>query len=108
MPALAKRDKSIDFIKGIAIYLVVLAHCWLISSEIFNFIYSFHMPLFFCISGYLFSAKRKYKSFLFAKFKALIVPYILFFIFSFLVSVLLLNRNVTVLKGIEYLLLGGR
>ncbi len=108
MSATINRDKSIDFIKGIAIFLVVLAHCLSMSDVVFQFIYSFHMPLFFCISGYLFSAKKKYGDFLITKFKTLIIPYILFFIFSFLVSVLFLNREVTYVEGVEYLFKGGR
>lgn len=108
MSVLTTRDKSIDFIKGIAIYLVVLGHCWSISKDLFQFIYSFHMPLFFCISGYLFSSKKKYGDFLIAKFKTLIIPYILFFIFSFIISVSLLDREVTILQGLEYMIKGGK
>ncbi len=103
-----KRNTSIDFIKGIAIFSVVLAHCWLLDREIFHFIYSFHMPLFFCISGYLFSTKKRYKDFLVGKIKNLLIPYVLFFIFSFVVSITILQRDITILNGIKYLILGGK
>lgn len=52
------RDKSIDFVKGVIIYLVVWGHVIQHihhdneSSLVFNIIYSFHMPLFIFISGY--------------------------------------------------------
>lgn len=61
------KNPYIDFIKGIAIFLVVFAHClqygngatflndglyW--ENIIMKAIYSFHMPLFIAISGYLF------------------------------------------------------
>ena len=108
MSSFAKRDKSIDFIKGIAIFSVVLAHCWFISDELFEFIYSFHMPLFFCISGYLFNTKKKYGELLISKIKTLIIPYILFFVFSFIVSVFILDRDVTILEGLSYMLQGGK
>lgn len=58
------RDPKIDFIKGFAIFLVVWGHAiqYLNNGEfdffkhpVFIFIYSFHMPLFMFISGYLFS-----------------------------------------------------
>lgn len=42
----------VDFLKGIAIVLVIAGHCNLPTS-ISNIIYFFHMPLFFLISGYL-------------------------------------------------------
>lgn len=105
---MTKRNESIDFLKGIAIFSVVLAHCWLLDREIFHFIYSFHMPLFFCISGYLFSAKKKYKDFLVGKIKNLIIPYILFFVFSFIVSVTIFEKDITLLNGLKYLILGGK
>lgn len=108
MPNLTKRNESIDFLKGIAIFLVVLAHCWILDREIFYIIYSFHMPLFFCISGYLFSNRRPFKEFFVTKVKTLIVPYILFFIASFIVSVTILNREVTIIDGFKYMLLGGK
>lgn len=52
-----KRISYIDQLKGIAIFLVVLGH--LIGHNagsgngLWTFIYSFHMPLFMFISGYL-------------------------------------------------------
>lgn len=57
----AKRDIYWDIIKGVAIFLVVLGHSlqyFYIDSAysntdfLFNFIYSFHMPLFMVVSGY--------------------------------------------------------
>lgn len=60
---LKKRIPELDFIKGIAIFLVVTGHVisqvWNTSPEIyensilFRFCYSFHMPLFVFISGYI-------------------------------------------------------
>ena len=103
-----KRNMSIDFIKGIAIFTVVLGHCWLLDKEIFNFIYAFHMPLFFCISGYLFSTRKQYKDFLVGKFKNLIMPYIVFFIFSYIISITILQRDISIADGLKYMLLGGK
>lgn len=50
---------EVDFLKGIAIVLVILGHVLQYSlsepyiNPLFNFIYSFHMPLFVFISGLL-------------------------------------------------------
>lgn len=57
MSYLVKRDLTIDTLKGFLIILVILGH--LIGSldrsnnVIWNFIYTFHMPLFVLVSGYL-------------------------------------------------------
>jgi len=48
-----------DLAKGIGIILVVLGHMENISSELRIWISSFHMPLFFIISGMLMAAKNE-------------------------------------------------
>ena len=46
-----KRDYSIDIARGLACLLVVVGHVPTIPSFLHTWIYSFHMPLFFIISG---------------------------------------------------------
>ena len=76
------RLNYIDNLKGVLIILVVFAHIieFFLENTIFKYIYiiiySFHMPLFIFISGYL-STKQTSKKVI----KKLIVPY---FIFQFL------------------------
>lgn len=67
----------IDYGKVIGIYLVVLAHTNL-YIPLKDGIYTFLMPVFFFISGYLFSFSRNplYKDFTKKRFKQLIIPYI--------------------------------
>jgi fucose 4-O-acetylase-like acetyltransferase len=55
------RIQRIDIAKGITILLVVIGH-FPIPVLLRSWIYSFHMPLFFLISGMLFQ-KEKYTSF---------------------------------------------
>jgi len=79
--------------KGYGIILVILAHT-AIPDKIFWFIFSFHMPLFFFLSGYLLNLE-KYKSwidFLKSRAKKLIIPYIIFFIILFIYWTLLGHR----------------
>lgn len=45
------RNEYLDWLKGFAIILVVLGHCWLLDNGLFWFIYRFHMPLFFLYIG---------------------------------------------------------
>jgi len=56
-----KRIEALDIAKGIGIILVIIGH--MVSSYPFMWIYSFHMPLFFIISGICFK-EEKYPSFL--------------------------------------------
>lgn len=49
----------IDFMKVIGIYLVILGHLPLTNTTFTKFIFSFHMPLFFFCSGFLFRKNDK-------------------------------------------------
>lgn len=70
-----KRIDWIDAAKGYGILLVILGHLELgMFSE---WIYTFHIPLFFFLSGYVFSTKHNFFEFLKRKCKALLVPYFL-------------------------------
>lgn len=76
-----KRIPWIDWSKVIAIYFVVLGH-FVAKSNTTNiifvhWIYSFHMPFFFFISGYLFKIKEKrFVDLLKRVFHSLILPYL--------------------------------
>ena len=52
-----KRINWIDQAKGIGILLVVIGHMN-IPQDLSKIIFSFHMPLFFFISGYLYNEKK--------------------------------------------------
>lgn len=48
------RNETVDVSRGLGILLVVLGHNWIIthdSGEVFRIIFSFHVPLFFFLSG---------------------------------------------------------
>lgn len=51
---IGKRIEWIDVSKGIAIILMMIGHYVPYGSQIRNFIFAFHMPLFFILSGYTF------------------------------------------------------
>ncbi|KRT18032.1 hypothetical protein ASU31_01735 [Pedobacter ginsenosidimutans] len=78
------RFTSIDYAKFIGIFLVVLGHQEISTNNI-NIIYAFHMPLFFFLSGFLFSFDKykSYKIFLVKRFKQLIIPYFAFNIITY-------------------------
>ena len=80
----------IDVARGLAILFVVIGHMnqfyrdnlGIENPQMLAFIYTFHMPLFFIISGMLFSEKSyretSFFCFVIKKIKSLIIPYIFF------------------------------
>lgn len=71
------RDKTLDIAKGICIILMVLGHSGC-PTYLYNFIYMFHMPCFFFISGWLLNDKylSDLKKGLFQKAKASYYPFV--------------------------------
>jgi acyltransferase len=75
------RDARIDAAKGLAIALVVLGHAKGIPTEFTVLVYSFHVPLFFLLSGWL-SHRRNAQTAaqaLATLSRTLLVPYVFFF-----------------------------
>lgn len=85
MPQTRKdRLQYVDVAKAVAIFLVVLGHPRPVESygSLEQFLYAFHMPLFFMLSGIFVKQKPAYgwetwKTFLWKNFLTLIVPYII-------------------------------
>ncbi|MDR0799464.1 MAG: acyltransferase family protein [Dysgonamonadaceae bacterium] len=69
------RIAAFDMLKGVGIILVIVGHNVPLSSLLYKFIFSFHMPLFFLVSGYFFRP-QPVVPFLKKDFKQLIVPYL--------------------------------
>ena len=87
----SEQSRWVDVLKGIGIILVVVGH----TRMPFNsFIFSFHMPLFFIVAGWLFNYTRysqDFYTFVKKKFNRLIMPYlvsslIIFYPFWFLLG----------------------
>ena len=91
----------IDYSKGIAILFVIFGHVYWGNNIVTTWIYSFHMPLFFIISGFLLklNKNKNTKSVILKKFKSLIVPYILFSIINIVGFYLLKYLSYEVFKG---------
>ena len=73
------RDKNIDVLKTICLVCMILGHCGFPGTQ---FIYLFHMPLFFMASGYLFNKKTVstfsgLRNFVIRKIKSLWLPYVI-------------------------------
>ena len=88
-----KRDVTLDVAKGILIFLVVWGHaiqfgfgyeygeayqCF--NDYIYRWIYSFHMPLFMAISGYLYfySNQRPFAVAIISRLRSIGIPYLIY------------------------------
>lgn len=69
-----KRLEVLDIAKGIGILLVVWAHA---KGPFSSYIYQFHMPFFFLISGYLYNKVDSLKVFIWKKIQSIYFPFIL-------------------------------
>lgn len=97
------RSAFLDVLKAVAITLVLVGHamqfgsgmhCYIYSdffdNVVFKVIYSFHMPLFMLISGYLFRMSVQRHSFrenLVSRFTSLIVPIMLWSIVPYVIRI---------------------
>lgn len=83
----------IDIARGLGIFLVIFGHLTRYGAPLSNWIFSFHMPLFFFLSGCVYkykeeeSAKNQYRKI----FYDLIVPYLLICIVGLIISLLIPN-----------------
>lgn len=85
----------IDNAKAIAIFFIVLGH-QLPSGALCGYLYSFHVPFFFFLSGLTFSADKKAKDFFLNKAKRILLPY---YVFSLISIAIYLVTNYVFHKG---------
>lgn len=91
----AKRLEYLDMAKGIGIILVVLGHMEDIATGTRVWISSFHMPLFFVISGILMAVKDEpsgsFAQSVRKRFRGIIIPYLWFSLSYFIIDIANLN-----------------
>lgn len=95
---MTKRKIWIDYSKGIGILAIILGHTTFKDA---NFLFWFHVPIFFIISGFLFNEERSIFKFFERKFISLLVPYfvigilstILYLILTFHIELTYIFRN---------------
>ena len=86
---MSNRIQYIDIARGIGILLVVLGHndFALVSPFIYQVIYSFHMPLFFFLSGFFINPSVGFREFIGRRFNSLLKPYLFTIFMIYFVSV---------------------
>jgi fucose 4-O-acetylase-like acetyltransferase len=87
-PVMEKRVGYIDIAKGIGIILVVMGHndFSLISPFVHKMIYSFHMPMFFFMSGLFFKPDAPFRTFLWHRFGRVLKPFFTILILIYFAS----------------------
>jgi len=104
---MSKRIEYLDIAKGIGILLVVLGHndFEVISLFVQRLIYSFHMPLFFFLSGYFINTAVPFFDFFKKRFNALIKPYLftIFLIYFTSVSFEKMGFNMAITRTVKSL-----
>ena len=71
------RNMALDIMKAIGILLVIIGHNT--SGVGYHYIYSFHMPMFFIIAGYLWKERNIWQS-LSHDLKRILLPYLTYFL----------------------------
>lgn len=73
-----QRIAYVDILKGLLIILVVMGHIPGASQSLHQWIYWFHMPAFFMVSGFFIKENFSLKDEVVGKFRRLLVPYLFF------------------------------
>lgn len=95
----------LDIVKGVAIFLMLWGHCIqycalndfdFFENPVFKFIYSFHMPLFMLVSGYLFAfscRKRDLRTLLVHRTQGLLQPIVFCTMINYLLTNVIAKRH---------------
>ena len=96
-----KRIGYIDIAKGLGILVIVLAHNDLAGYHptLHKFIYSFHIPLFFFLSGMFFRPERTFSETLRRRFNTLLKPYLFTIFLIYLGEAAFSNMTFPVIAG---------
>lgn len=69
-----QRIEWVDMAKGYGMLLVIFAHVFEKQYAVHWYIYSFHMPLFFMLSGYFLNCEKPFGEYIKGKAKSLLIP----------------------------------
>lgn len=107
-----KRIPYLDIAKGFAILFVIIGHCKYSPSIVNGWLYSFHMPLFYILSGLTFNVDhyKDFKSFFIKKVKSLLIPYYLLCIMLLILTSIIFPENNfnTFFEGLKSIFIANR
>lgn len=85
------RIEWLDIAKGLGVLLVVVGHLWYncLFPVVNQMIYSFHMPMFFILSGFVFKkGNSRFGTFVLKKAKRLLLPTFIFFVLGSIILII--------------------
>lgn len=108
-----KRIDWIDSLRGLAMFFVILGHAFVDHKNIIrNYIYSFHMPLFFFVSGLTYREKDiSFLEYLKNKCKGLLLPYLCLNVFVFIIKYIMsltlgMYKNINLVSSLKAFIKG--
>ena len=105
-----ERSAWIDNAKIIGLYLMIVGHLSLLPPTPTQIIYSFHMPLFFFLSGILYKRTTCFKEQVIKSFHRLIIPYIfingILLMMDFILNSLIFSNQWVIIPRIKAIILG--
>jgi polysaccharide biosynthesis protein PslL len=93
---MSHRNLTVDIAKGIGILLVVFGHNWIVKhepGELLRVIFSFHVPLFFFMSGFFLKESGSLKQFMIRRADTLLKPYGIILLLISLAKVIHPSKN---------------
>lgn len=84
------RKTEIDVAKGFALFLVIFGHIVTMHHTLFRWIFSFHMPVFFFLSGMTFRPEKypDYMAFIKEKGRRFLIPYFAITLAAFIICMI--------------------
>lgn len=106
-----QRNPAVDYAKAICLFLILFCHIPMPEGNFHNWIYSFHVPIFFLFAGIFYKAKPL-KDVIYSSAKSLLLPYVVFNLiligisisFGFATSSFSVNKNL--IKPLEGVFIG--
>lgn len=105
---MSNRIKYLDVAKFIGIFCIYLGHFGQTAGNAYGFVFSFHVPLFFFVSGLSenLSADIPFGKYIIKNIKTLLIPCYLFAMLSLLVVTIVNNTHTTIVPNLIAILKG--
>lgn len=105
----SKRVEWVDIAKLIGMFAIYLGHFGTAAGLSYPFVFSFHVPLFFFISGCVSNYERdcSVKEYLLKKFKRILIPFYGFASLSIIINVVLNDADLGDIKQWLWLVIKG-
>lgn len=104
-----KRVEWIDIAKFLGIFAIYLGHFGENAGLAYSFVFSFHVPLFFFISGCMsnYDSERNLFRFIWKRFKGILLPFYCFAMVSIIIRVISNNLDLRAIKDLLILVAKG-